>query len=342
MAKKLYTPILKYKQGERLAVQDLPNAVKQHLLPLFCIMELKDPGYLVNSLLRTWEKSFPFFIDFHPTAIGTRDKYIKKFFEISKEQKISAIPVIQADYDKTYINEIKKAGALMNNGYALRITDPDPDDLSKVLDNVHEVVGVSDKDLDVIIDLGHLPRSGAITEAYSTIANNLLSVLNPSKFRHVIVAGGSFPEVLTGIPKNQISELQRNEWLIWQKVHKKYRSVLFGDYGIDDPNIAQGDRFTIVPTIRYTSEDSWFIVRGEYDPRQPYDFTQFHRLSKVLVKSKIYCGPAFSWGDNRIKECADRTCTGSDHCNHGNLTSWVRIGTNHHLTYVVNQLSSLF
>jgi hypothetical protein len=342
VAKKLYTPILKYKQGERLAVQDLSDTVKQRLLPLFCIMELKNPGDLVNSLLRTWGKDLPFFIDFHPAATGTRDKYINDFFVLAKEQELSAIPVIQAHYDKTYIKAIKKAGALIKSGYALRITDPDVDDLIEVLDMVHEVVGVRDKDLDVIIDLGHLPRSSTITKAYSTIANNLLSVLNPSKFRNVIAAGGSFPEALTGIPKNQISELQRNEWMIWEEVHKKHRSVLFGDYGIDDPNIAQGDRFTIVPTIRYTSGDSWFIVRGEYDPKQPYDFTQFHRLSKVLVRSKLYCGPAFSWGDNRIKECADRTCTGSDHCNHGNLSSWVRISTNHHLTYVVNQLSSLF
>lgn len=342
MAQKLYTPILKYKQGESQAVKDLPDTVKQHLLPLFCIMELNEPGTLVNSLLRTWGKEFPFFIDFHPTATGSRDKYIKKFFEISKKEGMPAIPVIQTHYDKTYLNEIKKAGNLIKNGYALRITEPDPDELRKILDNVYKMMEVNDKDLDVIIDLGHLPRSNAFIDAYSTIANNLLSVLNPSKFRYVIVAGGSFPEALTGIPKNHISELQRNEWIIWGKIHKKHRSVLFGDYGIDDPNIPTSDRFTIVPTIRYTSGDNWFIVRGEYDSRQPYDYTQFHRLSKMLVKTKIYCGPTYSWGDNRIKECADRTCTGSDHCNHGNLTSWVRIGTNHHLTYVVNQLSSLF
>lgn len=343
MTKPLYVPILKYKMGERLAVHDLTTEIKRKMQPLFCIMDTSEPDALANSFLKAWGSELPFYIDFHPTASGNRERYIKAFFVQAKKLNLHTIPVVQVDYEKAYLTEMKKAIALMGFGYAIRITEQDTDDVNSSIKKLHKVMDIEYNNIDVIIDIGQIPRSNEMTKAFSTIVNHLLSVLKQNDFRKVIFSGGSFPDILTGIPKNRITNLQRNEWIVWNSIHKKYPNVLFGDYGIDDPNVAQGDRFTIVPTIRYTSGDNWAIIRGGYDSRKPYDFTQFHKLSQMLIKEKkIYCGSDFSWGDNRIKECADRTCTGADSCNHGNLTSWVRIGTNHHLTYVVNQLSNLF
>ena len=47
-------------------------------------------------------------------------------------------------------------------------------------------------------------------------------------------------------------------------------------------------------------------------------------------------GPEFSEGDRYISECAGGSA------GTGNLTTWRKVGTNHHLEKVVRDISSLF
>jgi len=53
-----------------------------------------------------------------------------------------------------------------------------------------------------------------------------------------------------------------------------------------------------------------------------------------LLRSPAYSGPQFSWGDRYISDCA----RGKTSC--GNLTTWRRVGTSHHIAYLNQQIAN--
>lgn len=88
-------------------------------------------------------------------------------------------------------------------------------------------------------------------------------------------------------------------------------------------------------SVKYTIDDGWLIIRGQ-GTRTPGTggFSQFLAHAALLVSRPEYCGANFSWGDEMISDIAAGT-QGS-----GNLETWVRIGVNHHIEFVVDRLAS--
>jgi hypothetical protein len=86
--------------------------------------------------------------------------------------------------------------------------------------------------------------------------------------------------------------------------------------------------------IRYTLADRWLIVRGKSLRQNPAGFSQYYSLSRTLAARSDFMGAAFSWGDGEIQKRARRQGTT------GNLTTWVAVGTNHHLALVSDQVAS--
>lgn len=88
-------------------------------------------------------------------------------------------------------------------------------------------------------------------------------------------------------------------------------------------------------SVKYTVDAGWLILRGQ-GTRTPGTggFAQFANHAVNLVANPLYCGPGFSWGDQQIHDIASGV-TGA-----GNLETWVRIGVNHHLEFVVDRLAS--
>ena len=101
------------------------------------------------------------------------------------------------------------------------------------------------------------------------------------------------------------------------------------------PDLLELDPRTMKPTakIRYTLDDHWLIVKG-HSLATPPKYGQFHSLARKLIRQREYMGPAFSWGDNYAAECAKGKATS------GNLAKWVKVDTNHHLTFVAHQIAS--
>lgn len=83
--------------------------------------------------------------------------------------------------------------------------------------------------------------------------------------------------------------------------------------------------------IRYATDTVWLVLKGT---RIKKNDVQFHNLCKVLVARPEYKGATYSWGDQFIKLCSERTT------NPGNLTTWRQVGTNHHLTLVSEQIAT--
>lgn len=63
--------------------------------------------------------------------------------------------------------------------------------------------------------------------------------------------------------------------------------------------------------------------------------TDTRDLCRNLAERSEFAGAAFSWADDYIAKCAQHKV------GPGNATTWRKVGTNHHLTLVSRQLSSV-
>jgi hypothetical protein len=137
------------------------------------------------------------------------------------------------------------------------------------------------------------------------------------------------------------SLVQRSEWVFYKALvsrlsANKTRVPAFGDYCINHPDVISIDMRLIKPagTVRYTTDDSWFIVKGP-NVREN-GFEQFRGHCRAVVRSGRFSGPGFSWGDRYISDCA----AGSART--GNLSTWRRVGTNRHIEKVVQDIATFF
>lgn len=344
---KKYVPILKWKRGERIAFRNLSPSIKNNMIPLFNIMKNETIEAFIKNTSRDWGIKIPFYVDFHSDFIKKRKLEVNSFMQALLENAINSnlyiIPVITTARDIDFMHIINSKFDALTNGYAIRINTKDFDNFdNNIKEIIYEINNINNKKIDLIIDLAsvELPK-----EVLCTLSNIVDSIIEKSKrfnFSNIILGGSSFPQYLIGLKKYQISSIVRKEWIIWNEVHKKNPFVIYADYGPDDPfELDLSDGATIIPTIRYTFDDYWYIFRGEYNPARPRDYSQFHKLSQQLINNAIYCGKGYSWGDKKIYDCAKKECIGIN-CNHGNLESWVQIATNHHVTYIVNYFSSSF
>ncbi|RZM22580.1 MAG: hypothetical protein EOO88_28965, partial [Pedobacter sp.] len=114
------------------------------------------------------------------------------------------------------------------------------------------------------------------------------------------------------------------------------RQFVFGDYGIVHPEKPEIDPKIMRATakIRYTMEDCWLVIKGE-GLHKGDRYKQYFSLAEILASDPIFEGPDFSWGDDHVVNCSNRNTTT------GNPTTWVKVDTNHHITFVVRQLNRI-
>jgi hypothetical protein len=341
MSKAKYVPILKWKGGERIALRNLTDDIKKLIRPVLLVTRNTEPDSFCMEVARNWGTNREFYLDFHPDFAGNHAEFIEIVMNEEESKQLAIIPVVTMNTSLDFISFIENniSSSRFRHGLALRVRSLNSKTIQDWSDSLDQLINKADN-IDLILDtgeIGHLPNDSI--EMYSNLIKGVIRDLQQqNNFRHVIVAGASFPESIS-VRQNDISSISRIEWLLWKNIMNEMPYILFGDYGVDDPKDPEYEgRVTIIPTIRYTHEDHWYIIRGRYDPRTPYDYTQFHELSRMLLqRNHIFCGEEFSWGDTKIFECANTTCTITN-CNHGNMTTWVQINTNHHLTYVALQV----
>ena len=86
--------------------------------------------------------------------------------------------------------------------------------------------------------------------------------------------------------------------------------------------------------MRYTADGSWLVLKGRN--LRDHGYEQFYDVCADLIARDEYSGREFSWGDEYIDDCANRR-VGT-----GNLTTWRKVGTSHHLSYVLRELATAF
>ncbi|MCF8078618.1 MAG: beta family protein [Desulfobacterales bacterium] len=353
-----YVPILKAKMGEYSAVTDLHPDVRERITPLFEIPPISwdfindTPAKTIDQHLRRtpdqlaacWGEGRPVFIDLFQVQNESMEDGahpLTHLFDELRASGFSAVPVTGLERSGAYQDAVEEAIERDGLGLCLRINTRDLDDedfqalLSSLLDNFD----LDRNQVDLLLDLESIPdeQIGFQTRAVLSYLNDLPGI---REWRSLILSATAFPETMADIDKNSIGATTRAEWLIWSMLfgarERIERLPAFSDYTIVHPEPFDMDPriMQLGAKIKYTSDREWIIVKGESIKRGGSE--QTHRLCQRLTGLPEYSGRDFSWADQHIDSCANER-TGP-----GNQMTWVRVGVNHHITYVVRQIASLF
>jgi hypothetical protein len=140
--------------------------------------------------------------------------------------------------------------------------------------------------------------------------------------------------------KGPIQVIKRSEWLLYKKIvdllPEEFHPPTFGDYTISSSDIPKGDMRLLKPSasVRYAIENAWVITKG--NNVRDNGFEQFRARCGDIVEPGTAFPAGYSAGSDYVRGCyAGREKT-------GNLTTWRWVGTNHHITKVVDDLANLF
>ena len=351
-----YVPILKGKMGEYQALQEISATDKAAFTPLIEVPPIqwnfsKDaPAKTIDAhlepvakhLRKAWGEEHPLFIDLLLTpddSIIGADHMLAHVLNQCREVNVQTIPVTTLTRHADYQAATKQANATDGRGICLRLKmdDFERGTIDTEINDLLTEQEVTKEQVDLIVDIESIPDSRPSVYLMA-IKGMIGSLPDMNDWRTLTLASSAFPANLTDFDRDIISQTSRTDWFLWNTLAQNPGSLrvpTFGDYGIShpitpelDPRIMQASA-----SIRYTSEEYWLVVKGR--GVRMSGFEQFRLLSDKLINRNEYSGEGFSWGDGFIKKCADRT-EGT-----GNLTTWRKVGTNHHIKYVIDQLSRL-
>jgi len=331
--KKMFTPLIEIPElGWDFENETEAKTIDEHLAPF------------AKRVHEKWGRHFCF-VDLH--LIGPNERLatgihpVCFLFDGLRERKCSAIPVTGFDRDNAYQQEIRNVVTLDKSGVCLRIKieQAAKNSLKSQIDSLLSRLRVKPESCDLIIDLGapnFIPLEG-FSKVIQAIVRSF-PYLND--WRTFTLLGTSFPETMSSIKKGG-EIVPRHEWQLYLLLVANFQNAglrfpAFGDYAIAHPKVLIVDMRIVKPyaTIRYTINNHWYIIKGENVRDRGYG--QYRELSRQVQASRYYCGPTFSWGDDYIQTCANRS--GST----GNLMMWRQVGTNHHIAKVIQDIASFY
>lgn len=351
-----YVPILKWKRGEQNALATLSTTTKSNLTPLIEVAPM-DWDFVNDQYKKTidehlnnygesisncWNDNRPLFLDLlwiDPNErMANGDHPLTHILNDCRNNGVNIIPVTGTDRDIDYQNAVRNAYYQDGLGICLRLVDNDFEDIQNNIDNTLSPLGITPDKVDLLIDYKYTnPSIKSRTIIFlSGLLNNIPYI---NEWRNIILAGTSMPENLSDISTNTIDEIERAEWIIWNRFYnqqiKVNRLPVFGDYAIAHPEPFTADPRLIrmSANIRYTAEDKFIIFKGTQ--LRKTGSSQYHNLATQLINHPEYSGQTFSSGDQYIYDVANMQD------GPGNATNWRQAGTNHHLEFIVNSLSNL-
>lgn len=301
------------------------------------------PG-IADQVMKHWGRN-AVFVDVQLIDGSIRAETLKKILEHGKQLDIFMIPVItiipvvgfesDSQTRQVAVEFAKQSG----HGLCLRITDSNfkEKSLPKDIENFLRENAMAAKDVDMLVDFKIIDEQTSV----DSLVEKINAIPNLGDWRTFIVAGGAFPQDLSGLEKHNQHEIPRSDWVAWNNLMSKLkRQPSFADYTVQYPiYLPQTSASNPSASIRYSLEEKWVIVRGE-GLRNPKGagFKQYPAQAQILANQKdIFKGEGFSAGDDYIAEKAKDINTKKT----GNPKTWLEAGINHHVSLVADQISNL-
>jgi hypothetical protein len=336
-----YLPILKWKQGERIALRNLKGDQWDGVIPLIELLPISAApnfqslqeelsGYL-EKIARDLEKALP---EGKACAIDTRyvsTGYAKQAqllnavsLRLSRRTDRKVLPVITSALVQSEASQLERIAEGFDE-CIVRIDTPNIN-VAQVRPIIKLVQGAFKKGtVHVVVDQFSLV--GNDFKVMAAAIKPYLDEAVASKSASVTIAGGSFPVDLIGF-KQGVFDIERVEWSIWKQIRRggAYADLRYSDYCVTHPALRPDmDPTQMNPSvaIRYAADGSWRLFKaGGFKKGAP---NQYRSLCKLLLGDAVYKGPDFSFGDKCYADAANARM------GNGNPSSWRRDATSHHL-----------
>ena len=340
----LYYPVLKNKRTSFFAVRDLKKETKTKILPIFEIIpeEEINPKKIVSNLKLYLPEKMTVMLDFVYLDNGDNNvgDIISETMNYCKEENINAIPMTGIGRSEEYTRAISLiVKDLSIDDIAIRIplalVTPDIN-ISDVLNRIIVNMELSPDKLRLFLDMEDIDRN-----VYFYAAEKVLSEIANSQYKSIGILAGAFPssEKLKDL-KGDFREVERFDYTIWKllkKIDKQFvENLAYGDYTTRDVDLPyNGIPRHIVPVLRYTKADYYYIWRGFSSVNHERGMHQFNDACAILCQQPFFRGKDFSAGDRMIFEKANDPDSSA-----GNQATWAQIGINQHIEFVVSQISN--
>lgn len=349
-----YVPILFTKRGERIALANSAVAVKQRLRPLFVVQPLdwdfendcprksvaEHLSNLPRDLAQSWGTSDAFIdlVHIDDAPIGRGEHPLVWLVGQAGILGLDLTPVVSMNRSAAYM--AAAASLASSHGVCLRLpVDEWPASVgAAAVDQLLNDLGISAADAHIVLDLADDVGSAAGMLASS----ELRSFPHLSDWRSITVAGTSVPETMP--PGPGLHVVGRYEWRIYQALRGLAaplpRLPTFGDYAIAgfgagpdiDPRV-----MSISATLRYTIDTDILVAKGglfKGSAGRSRGAAAVPPAAALLTGHADFKGPGHCGFDDWLLQVTAGTGGGSPEI-------WRRVGTEHHLRVVTNQIATL-
>jgi hypothetical protein len=349
----MYSPILRNRRSEILAIKQLSKEIRPHVMP---IIDVAAPtasadvatavAYVENNIARIkkYVTGFPaVFVDSSELEPGFRVSGNQHPLESAAAAIASSggrpIPVTGIHRDDAHNTAAVAIAANQDGGpicVRLDATDVSTATLTfKYLGDLLQALSIEPGRTYLLLDLQCL--FGQAHEVVAKQVLRFLKMLEAQPWAAIIVGGYGFPDqISTAVASREQGYLRRVEQDIFRVAAAQLMETprWFADYTTLSPTVVELDYRLIYklmcPKAIYTLDDLWFVVRGGAISSHPDGYAQYFSIADEIVALDEYSGPEFSYGDAYIADRANRD--GKP----GNAASWITACVNHHITFTAH------
>lgn len=349
----MYSPILRNRQSEVLAVKHLTGAVREWMMPLLdvaaptkSIDKAKHRDYVERNLKRMKQHATGF------PAVFVDSSELDPAFRVAKgihplqaaadaiaEGGGKPIPVTGLHRDathKTLATTVAKVHAQGKLCVRLDATDVSTATLTfRRVRDLLAAASVPSASVYLLLDLQCL--YGKDKNSVASEVLRLLKLVETIEWAGIIIGGYAIPDQLsTAVSTKEQTYLPRIEQDVFRDAaaYKMKPPRWFADYTVLPPSVVELDwrliRKVMSPKALYTLDEEWFVVRGAAFSSHPDEYEQYYSIADEIVALDEYRGPDYSYGDRYIFDRSKRTETP------GSPGSWITACVNHHLTFTAD------
>lgn len=281
---------------------------------------IRTPGEVVAALAQNLVLAAPatkVWVDFENLSLVLGDHDIAEMMSLlSRSLGLTArevIPVMRTSSGPATRRAVHTWSQMHGTGFCLRVVGLSRlGDAATAARDFIDDSGHSLSQIDLVTDAADLPR--IVTHA------DLRSVLPfAALVRSWSHLAGSFPSSVTHLsPDDYEHSLERSEWSVWKDdvldESEPGRAPDYGDYATQSAVYGISPGFAGSPTVRYTVDESFRILRGRGGDK--IDFSQFVGHARFLQRQPYFRARVDTLGDDYV----DRIALGTEGT--GNLSTW--------------------
>lgn len=358
-----YLAIVKWKAGERRALESLWPSRRHWMIPLFEMPPAGDfdheeqrvlsPTEHIKSFGRrlhdSWGHSLAFIDakavddDIHKAGLSAHP--LTELLERARLAKALACPATSLKHSPEYQNAVRRFVSRDSHlPIAIRVNpldDMESETFSKDLQGLLDHLGCAPERVALVLDfasLGALKRA-EVDGFVETVIERIYDAIALGPWLKVITAFTSFPVELK-MKANTVETFPRTDWLAYCLLLERQPAlrgvVAYGDYAIDCAPFAKSSG-PISPSaqLRLTGGDDYVVVKGE-QAKQPIGYGAIRPVADILSRRDEFAGPTICDGDAWVARLARDPKAGT-----GNASTWRWAGTDHHFAQVLNDLAAL-